>query len=121
MVDTAKSDLVVELARMLEEHNGIDTVVLDIHEHSSWTDFFVISTARSATHMQGLFRFVRRFLSDHKIEPLRRHKRVSDDGWLLVDCGNFVIHLMSEEVRAFYELERLWFSGVVLFHSSKSS
>ncbi len=121
MVDTAKSKKVIELAKLLDEHNGKDTVVLDIHEQSSWTDYFVISTVNSQAHMRGIVRYVRGFLKDNSIEPLNRHKHISEDGWVLIDCGDFVVHLMNDETREFYDLERLWYSGKPLYHSSKSS
>ena len=121
MEDTAKSELVIDLAKLLDEHNGADTVVLDIRNQSSWTDYFVITTATSAAHMQGLSRNILEFLKERSVTPRRRRKRIVDDSWLLIDCGDFVIHVMSEDARAFYELERLWFGGDAVFHSSKSS
>ncbi len=121
MADTANSKLVVELAELLESHRGRDTIVLDIHEHNSWTDYFVITTATSSTHLKGLLKYVRKFLSDHKVEPYRGRRNVTEDGWALIDCGDFVVHIMSEKMRDFYELERLWFNGKVLFQSLKSS
>jgi len=121
MGDTVKSNIIIELARLLDEHNGKDTVVLDIHEQSSWTDYFVITTVSSQTHMRGVVRYVRSFLKENEIEPSNSRKHISEDGWVLLDCGDFVIHLMTEEIREFYDLERLWFSGQSLYHSSKSS
>ena len=121
MADIAKNNIVLDLAKLLEDHNGENTVVLDIHEQSSWTDYFVIATVTSQTHMRGIVRFVNSFLDDHSIEPLRRRKRVDEEGWTLIDCGAFVVHLMTKENREFYELERLWYAGKKLYHSSKSS
>ena len=121
MADTARNRTVLELAELLVEHNGEEIVVLDIHEQSSWTDYFIIATVNSHALMRGIVRYVNGFLADNSIEPLHRHKHVSDDGWTLIDCGDFVIHLMSKEIREFYELERLWYSGKTLYHSSKSS
>ncbi len=121
MEDTVRSRLVTDLAELLDERNGGDTLVLDIRGQSTWTDYFVITTATSVTHMQGLYRNIRRFLEERNVEPRRKRKRITDDSWLLVDCGDFVIHVMTDETRAFYELERLWFEGVELYHSSKSS
>ena len=121
MEDTAKNSIVVSLAELLDTHNGVDTVVLDIHEQSSWTDFFVITTVSSQAHMRGIARYVNGFLKDRSIVPFNRHKRVGEDGWTLIDCGDFVIHLMNEETREFYDLERLWYGGKQIYHSSKSS
>ncbi len=121
MEDTARNNLVIDLAKLLDLHNGGDTTVLDIRGQSSWTDYFIITTATSSAHMQGLYRIIKGFLSEHDVEPLRRRKHVSDDNWLLVDCGDFVVHVMTEKTRSFYELERLWFEGLELYHSSKSS
>ncbi|MBN1686414.1 MAG: ribosome silencing factor [Spirochaetales bacterium] len=121
MADTVRSEKVVELAKLIDDHNGKNTVVLDIHEQSSWTDYFIISTVNSQAQMRGIIRYLRAFFKDNSIEPNNRHKQLNDDGWVLIDCGDFVIHLMNEEIRAFYDLERLWFSGKSLYHSSKSS
>ena len=121
MVDTANSNIVLEIAALLTDHNGQDVVVLDIREQSSWTDYFVIATIGSQAHMRGVLRFIHSYLGDHGIRPLNAHKRTNEDGWVLLDCGGFVVHLMSSESREFYELERLWFAGTELYHSSKSS
>ena len=99
---------------------GVTTRYL-FHEQSSWTDYFIIATVTSQTHMRGIVRYVNGFLHEHSIEPLRRRKRVDEEGWILIDCGDFVVHLMTQENRDFYELERLWYSGKKLYHSSKSS
>ena len=121
MEDTAKSEIVLGIAALIDDHNGIDTTVLDIKEQSSWTDYFVISTVSSYAHMKGVVRYLRKYLSDNSVDPLNRRKSIGDEGWMLIDCGNFVIHLMSPDAREFYELERLWFAGKVVYHSSKSS
>jgi ribosome-associated protein len=121
MADIARNDLVLQLAELIDEHNGKDTVVLDMHQQSSWTDYFIITTVTSQAHMRGVARYVNGFLKENAVEPLHRHKHVSEDGWTLVDCGNFVIHLMSKEIRDFYDLERLWYSAKSVYQSSKSS
>ena len=48
-------------------------------------------------------------------------KTKDDSGWILLDCGNFIIHIMNQEKRAFYELEKLCFPGPEVSYSSKSS
>ncbi len=109
-------------ARLIDEHKGEDTVVLGIGGVSSFADYFVISTARSSTHLAGLHRELEAFLRSLGIRPRGGgRKSGGDSGWLLLDCGDFVIHLMEKEQREFYDLERLWFKAERLSYWSKSS
>lgn len=101
-------------AGMLAEHNGGDTVVLDLRKLSTWTDFFVITSATSSTHLKGLARQVEEFLGPLGIAPLRRPRLAEDEQWCLLDFGDFVVHIMAAEARAFYELEKLWFEAEVV-------
>lgn len=119
MEDTVRNN-VLEIARLLEEHRGENVLSIYIGEMSGWTDFFIISTVRSRAHLKGLLRILNEFFSRNDIEPLNRHKGTLDEGWVLIDCGEFVIHLMDSERRAFYELEKLWFKSEVVY-SSRSS
>jgi ribosome-associated protein len=124
MDDTSSSrDAVLEAARLIEAHKGEDTVVLDTASVCSFADFFIISTARSRTHLAGLHRELQAFLRVRGIRPLNSgHKsHGGESGWLLLDCGTFVIHLMEREQRGFYDLERLWFKAERVTYWSKSS
>ncbi len=123
MADTANESkaLAVEVARIIEEHKGADTVALYLGERCSFTDCFVITTVGSAGHLKGLFKNITEFLDSRGVALFHKKKGLDDEGWLLVDCGNLVIHIMTKEKRDFYDLERLWFEGEVLFHSSSKS
>ena len=112
----------LEAARLIHEHKGEDTVVLDISGASSFADYFVISTARSSAHLSGLHRELQVLLRGRGIRPLNAgHKIGGESGWLLLDCGDLVIHLMEKEQREFYDLERLWFKAERISYWSKSS
>ena len=54
MADNANEKTVKEIAAFIEEHNGQDTVVLNISELNSWTDYFIIATVTSSGHLRGL-------------------------------------------------------------------
>jgi ribosome-associated protein len=96
-------------ARLIAEHRGEDTVLLSLDGVTQIADYFIIATVQSSTHMAGILRAVTVFLKERGIHPLHGHKGREDGGWLLLDCGDFVIHLMGKEQRDFYDLERLWF------------
>ncbi|HOV63716.1 MAG TPA: ribosome silencing factor [Spirochaetia bacterium] len=118
MADTVKSrnrEVVLSAARFIEEHQGEDTVVLDISEESSFTDYFIIAGVTSEGHVRGLCRNLSAFLSDRGVHIPGTQKHAVEYGWTLIDCGFFVIHLMDQEHRDFYELERLWHAGKILY------
>ena len=120
MEDTALPELrkkMVELAELLKLHNGQKLQVLDLSAMGFWTDFFVIVTATSSTHARGLIKHVKDFLKERNVETLRKIAGGDDDDWNLVDCGDFVVHIMSERARDFYELERLWFQAETIYRS----
>jgi ribosome-associated protein len=112
MDDTLTVDdrvLALELGKLLQEHRGIDVLVMDLREINSWTDFFVVATVTSNAHVQGLQRHIKEFARERGLEILRSHRKIpADDEWSLVDLGTIVIHLMTAKSRTFYELERLW-------------
>jgi len=97
------------LGDLLRDHKGADVLVLDLREMNAWTDFFVIATSSSGTHMDGLDRHIKEFCHERGIDILRRsHKPDGEDEWRIIDLGPIVIHLMNSKARAFYDLERLY-------------
>ncbi|MCL2094060.1 MAG: ribosome silencing factor [Treponema sp.] len=107
------------LAALLKEHRGENVCLLDLREINNWTDFFIIATASSKTHIDGMERHLKDYCHENDIDILgsSRKDRKDDieDEWRLIDLGFTVVHLMTAPTRDFYDLERLW------HYSSKSS
>ena len=122
MEDTANKfdNIVVETAKTLEDHKAVNISAIDVREQNSWTDYFVIATVNSQGHMRGVLKNIKEFLFEQNIEFRNRFKKIDDFSWLFIDCGFMVIHLMDQETREFYDLEKLWFNGREVY-SSKSS
>jgi ribosome-associated protein len=111
-------DLALALGALLRDHRASDVAVLDMLECNSWTSFFVIATATSHSHLQGLERHIKDFCRDRNLDILRhspRSRLAAEDDWRLTDLGAVVVHLMSERARNFYELERLWSAAPRIF------
>lgn len=105
----------IELAKLMIDGKGKDVVLLDISGLNGWTDYFVIVTVSSSTHWQGLFKQVKEYIKDNDLQIHVTNKKSPDgDDWNLIDLGPIVIHLMSEQARQFYDLEKLWHSGRVI-------
>jgi len=101
------------VSSLLQEHNGQKVCVLDLRGINNWTDFFIIATATSGTHMDGLERHIKDFCRERDIEIFNNSRtkgsrKTTDDQWRLVDLGPIIVHLLTSDARDFYELERLW-------------
>ncbi|MDR1362868.1 MAG: ribosome silencing factor [Spirochaetaceae bacterium] len=113
----AKTDeaVAIELGRLLKEHNGINVTLIDLRPLSIWTDFFLLATVTSATHLSGLQRRINEFALENKLTVLHGHKKTAyGNGWDICDLGFIAAHLMTEESRSFYELENLWSAGALI-------
>jgi ribosome-associated protein len=119
-IDIVREDA-IKIAGFLEDHKCSDTVVLDVNETCGWTSFFIITTVRSQAQLGGLYDNVVQYLRELSVSALHGKRGRDEKGWVLIDCGEIVIHLMEKEQRDYYELERLWFKSPVVFQSSRSS
>ena len=93
MAATSNSrDAALEAARLIADHKGEDTVVLDLSEISSIADYFIITTVRSSAHLAGLHRELSVFLRTQGVRPRNGgHKGRGEVGWLLLDLS--LIHI----------------------------
>ena len=108
----------LEIAKILEDGKAENVVVLDVSELNSWTDFFVIATINSGAHTQGLAKQIKDYVKENEMEIHTTHnKNPSGEDWNLIDIGQVVVHLMSEDARNFYELEKLWHNGKKIYNS----
>jgi ribosome-associated protein len=112
----------IELGTLVREYRGGDVLVMDLRELNGWTDFFVIATVTSTTHLQGLEQHIKEFSREKGMDILRRSHRSTalpslacNEEWRIIDLGLVVIHLMTAQSRAFYELERLWSAATIIF------
>lgn len=86
-----------------------DTVVLDMSEALGVVDAFVITSGRNQRQVRTIVEEVERRLR-HGEEPLRpvRVEGLADATWVLMDYGDFIVHVFLEEARRYYDLEHLW-------------
>ena len=89
------------------EKKAIDTVVLDLREIASFTDYFVITSGTNERQVQAISDEVFETLKKAGTPPARIEGYKSAE-WILLDFGDFVFHVFDEKARKFYDLERLW-------------
>jgi ribosome-associated protein len=84
-----------------------DSVVIDLSRKSSIADYMVVTSGRSQRHVSAV--------ADHVIKDLKdgggAHVRVEgmrQGDWVLIDAGDVIVHVFRPDVRAFYNLEKMW-------------
>ena len=91
----------------LEEIKGQDILVLDVRKLTSMCDSMIIASAQSTRQVKALADNVRDRLREAGASIIGVEGEQSSE-WVLVDCGDIVIHVMQPAVRAHYKLEELW-------------
>jgi len=95
------------IVEALEEVKGQEIRVLDIVDVSDFTDYMVVVSGTSDTHVKALARSASDKLRGLQVQPL--NETGADIGeWVLVDFGDVVLHVMRPAVREYYDLEKLW-------------
>lgn len=89
------------------DKKAINTVVLDLREIASFTDYFVITSGANERQVQAISDEVYERLK-HAGSPAARIEGYKTAEWILLDYGDFVVHVFNEKARSFYDLERLW-------------
>jgi ribosome-associated protein len=87
---------------------GRDTVVLAMGELFGVVDAFVITSAQNTRHVRTLVEEIeRRVKESHGVAPARI-EGAQDATWVLMDYGDFIVHVFFQETRDYYDLEHLW-------------
>lgn len=94
----------------LEDLKGRDIVEIDITSKSNIADAMLLATGTSRRHVRSLADEVRTKAKKAGEPPLGVEGEDSGE-WVLVDLGDVIVHVMTEEMRDFYELEKLWVVG----------
>jgi ribosome-associated protein len=101
-------ELALQLAHVCSEKGGEELRVMALPPGATLFDYVVLVSARSDRQTSSIVEAVHRFCKNHKIP----HRPIEgESGWMLVDCLDVVVHALSEEMRARYQLDTLWKSA----------
>ena len=99
--------LATTVVDILDENSAQDVLEIDISEKSSVADFMIVASGRSNRHVGALADYVQRGLKELGMKDLGVEGLESSD-WVLIDAGDVILHIFRPEVRAFYNLEKIW-------------
>ena len=105
---TAPVDALLDaILKSLDDHIAEEVVVIPLRGKSDMADYMVIASGRSGRQVATM--------ADHIVTEIKKHGviGVTPEGlpqadWALIDAGDVIVHLFRPEVRAFYNLEKMW-------------
>jgi ribosome-associated protein len=98
---------VKKAVRASQDKKGENITVLDLSGISSFTDIFIIMHGNSSRQNLAIYESIEQELKAAKIKPLSK-EGVKNAEWILMDYGDFIVHIFSKEAREYYMLEKLW-------------
>ena len=104
------NELLRSCIELLEEKKSEQTVALNLSEISSYFDYFIITTGSSSIHCHSLAKNVMSRMSE--LGCTARSKPDLDSSWIILDYDDIIIHIFTEDMRNFYQLEKLWGDAV---------
>ena len=111
----------VMAARAADDKRGADTIILQVGQVLAITDAFVITNGANARQVRTIAEEVEEKLKVGGGPSPIRIEGLDDARWVLLDYGDFVVHVFLDEVRQFYDLERLWADAPVWdWHDGKA-
>jgi ribosome-associated protein len=101
-------DQALVAARAADDKLGSDTVVLAMGELLGVVDAFVVTSGRNDRQVRALVEEVERRVAEHDGTRPLAVEGLADATWVLMDYGDFVVHVFAQETRGYYDLEHLW-------------
>lgn len=102
------TDLVTVAAGAASAKTIEPTVVIEVGDLIAITEYFVISSGSNDRQVRAIAEEVERQVKGNGGLSPRAVEGLDDARWVLMDYGDFVVHVFSDEARSFYDLERLW-------------
>ena len=91
----------------VEDRKAVDPSLIDLRDKTVMTDFFLICSGTSDTHIRAIADIVQERAEESRVSrPRIMGQSVGE--WILIDFGDVVVHVMSEEARERYNLEKFW-------------
>lgn len=90
------------------EKKAFDLTVLDLREIATFTEFFIIASANNQRQVQAICDEIQEQLKKQLNSKAVRIEGYNSAEWVLLDYGDFIVHVFEQKAREFYDLERLW-------------
>ena len=102
-----ENDLLNKIIKILDSKKAINIKTIDIKDRSSLADYMIITSGTPSTHIKSLADNVEEDLKKEEIYP-NKIEGYNTNSWILMDYGDIIVNIFTEEERENYNLEELW-------------
>jgi ribosome-associated protein len=95
------------LTRFALDKKACDLIVLNVHEHTSIADYFIVCSGRSDRQVQSIAQGIEENAAEEGLRPYAV-EGAQRGHWALIDFSDVIVHVFYEPVREFYDLDGLW-------------
>ncbi len=99
--------LLEEIVKIADDRKAKDIIAMHVTEKTTLTDYFVVMTGSSSTHIRALSEEIEKRLKDN-LGIFSHHREGVTSNWILLDYTSVVVNIFLSEAREMYALERLW-------------
>lgn len=110
MTEITPKELMETIVSVADSKKARDIVVMQVTGQTTLTDYFVIMTGTSNTHIRALGDEIELQVKE-RLQLLPHHREGVTSNWVLVDYNSVVVNIFQKEAREMYALERLWSDG----------
>ncbi|MEE8327622.1 MAG: ribosome silencing factor [Nitrosomonadaceae bacterium] len=100
-------EIAIKCAQIADQKKAQDIVILDISKISSVTDYFVICSAINERQLHAIADEIDKQLKKLSVKKFGM-EGYREAKWVLIDYGDFIVHIFEKEIRSYYDLELLW-------------
>lgn len=93
----------------LDSDKALDIVTIDLDDQSALADHMIVATGTSTRHVAALAQKLMQRLEARGLKNIKIEGMAQSD-WVVLDAGDIIVHLFRDEVRHFYNLEKMWCS-----------
>ncbi len=95
------------IEQSLDADKALDIITVDLEDQTAIADYMVIASGTSSRHVHALADRLKDKLGARGVKGLRLEGLAQSD-WVVIDAGDVIVHLFRPEVRAFYNMEKMW-------------
>ncbi len=99
-------DIAKDALEILDEKKAMNAIIMDLREVNSFLEYFLIVTANSIVHCKSLYKDLKLVFNNAGYNEKNRPD--FDSNWLVMDFGEIIVHIFTEETKNFYQLDKLW-------------